>query len=334
MIKQPLYFTEIGRKDNQEDSIFPAPGQATAADRVLMVCDGMGGHADGEVASRCVAETVGRITSQQVDCTMEQMAETFDRALDEAYQEMDRLDAGESAKKMGTTLTFLAFCQDGALVAHIGDSRVYQFRPGVGIVMQTRDHSLVNDLVAAGEITEEEARTHPRRNVITRAIMPCHGDDDCKCRASKRMVTDVMKGDIFLLCCDGVVEEVDNQELTEVMLSGKSLQEKLDTLKSLCADRDTRDNYTCYLVEMEDGYDFVETAYAPQQVEIVATGAAPYRAEASASSRARKSGVMTLIYVLIIVISLLLTAFLVMKSCSDTHHDGWENAPLNGIIKR
>ena len=108
---------------------------------------------------------------------------------------------------MGTTLTFLAFCTDGVLVAHIGDSRVYQFRRGQGVVFRTRDHSLVEDLIAAGELTPDEARTHPRRNIITRAVQP---HQESPVRATFRVLTDVRRGDLFLLCSDGVTEQLED----------------------------------------------------------------------------------------------------------------------------
>lgn len=171
-IASPCCYAAVGKKENQEDSLFPLKGNATADTRVFMVCDGMGGHENGEVASACVAETMGRLTAQQPLGTTSEMQNAFEKALQETYQQLDLLDKSDSIRKMGTTLTFLALCTDGVLVAHIGDSRVYQVRPEQGVVFQTRDHSLVNDLVAIGELTEEQAKTYPHRNIITRAIQP------------------------------------------------------------------------------------------------------------------------------------------------------------------
>ena len=264
-ISLPVCFSEIGQKENQEDALYPPRELANAEQRVFVLCDGMGGHAHGEVASQCVAETVGSyvrdalsemaVGTQQrtVPCPMRQMREFFEEALNMAYAELDRRDdaARDEARNgatMGTTLTFLGICSDGLLAVHIGDSRIYQFRPGRGIVFRTRDHSLVSELVRAGEITEEEARTHPRRNVITRAVQP---HQEHPARATFDALTDVRQGDVLMLSCDGVTEQVTDGELAELMLQPWPLAERIDTLRKLCAKRHTRDNHTCWALELE-----------------------------------------------------------------------------------
>ena len=176
-ISTPQGFSELGQKPNQEDALYPALGHATSTTHVFVVCDGMGGHAHGEVASSCVAQAIGQHTTLPKPCSTQQMEQHFNEGLAEAYRQLDTLDkqfgdCNGGKATMGTTLTFLAICTDGILLAHIGDSRIYQFRQGKGVVYQTRDHSLVNDLIAAGELTEAEARTCPQRNVITRAVQP------------------------------------------------------------------------------------------------------------------------------------------------------------------
>lgn len=264
-ISLPVCFSEIGQKENQEDALYPPRELANAEQRVFVLCDGMGGHAHGEVASQCVAETVGSyvrdalsemaVGTQQrtVPCPMRQMREFFEKALEMAYAELDRRDdaardEARSGATMGTTLTFLGICSDGLLAVHIGDSRIYQFRPGRGIVFRTRDHSLVSELVLAGEITEEEARTHPRRNVITRAVQP---HQEHPARATFDALTDVRQGDVLMLSCDGVTEQVTDGELAELMLQPWPLAERIDTLRKLCAKRHTRDNHTCWALELE-----------------------------------------------------------------------------------
>lgn len=264
-ISPPQGFSEIGQKANQEDSLYPRLGQADDHQRVFLLCDGMGGHAHGEVASRCVADAVGTWVEQQLSvqakendasaslCTMQQMEQIFAEGLSRAYAQLDQLDDasaadGNSKSTMGTTLTFLAICADGMLVAHIGDSRIYQLRPDSGVVFQTRDHSLVNELLLAGEITEEEARTHPRRNVITRAVQP-HQDEPS--RPTFDRLTDIRRGDVLLLCCDGVTEQLSNADLEQLLLTAAPLAERIDSLRSLCAERHTRDNHTCRAFEVE-----------------------------------------------------------------------------------
>lgn len=248
-ISKPLCYSAQGHKQNQEDSLFPAIGEATERNRVFLVCDGMGGHENGEVASQCVAETIGQATSLLPLCSTAEMKVAFLEALEKAYNKLDELDHSTSIKKMGTTLTFLALCTDGALVAHIGDSRVYQLRPGEGIIFQTRDHSLVNELIASGELSEEEARTFPQRNVITRAVQP---HQEYKAKATFNHISDIKRGDLFFLCCDGVVEQLDNNALSRYLLNNKSLEERIVSIKKACETRNTQDNNTAYLIEVTD----------------------------------------------------------------------------------
>lgn len=248
-ISKPQCYSAIGKKPNQEDALYPRRGKATKDTHVFLVCDGMGGHENGEVASACVADTIGTLTSSLPRCTTDEMRLAFEDALSRAYQHLDELDNVESEKKMGTTLTFLALCADGVLVAHIGDSRVYQLRPGKGIVFQTRDHSLVNDLVASGEISEEEAQTHPQRNVITRAIQP---HQEYPAKPAYTVLTDVRRGDVFFLCCDGVVEQLDNKDLCTYLLEDDPVDERLAQIEQECKARGTRDNNTAYLIEVKE----------------------------------------------------------------------------------
>ncbi|MCQ2077674.1 MAG: protein phosphatase 2C domain-containing protein [Bacteroidaceae bacterium] len=251
-ISQPQCYSALGKKPNQEDSLYPLIGRATVDTRIFLVCDGMGGHEHGEVASACVAETIGKVTAEKPLCSAEDMRCEFEQALLQAYCNLDKLDCSESEKKMGTTLTFLAICSDGVFIAHIGDSRVYQLRQGKGVIFQTRDHSLVNDLIASGELTEKEARTFPQRNVITRAIQP---HQEYPAKATYNVITDIRKGDVFFLCCDGVVEQLENDDLSNYLLNRTSLKRRLTNLSNECESRGTKDNNTAYLIEIDSVYD-------------------------------------------------------------------------------
>lgn len=326
-IKQPLSFTQKGRKDKQEDSLFPLMGQATAETPVFLVCDGMGGHDHGEVASQCVAETMGKLTTSHAPCTTAEMKDAFNEALEQAYVALDESEPAGGTRTMGTTLTFLARCTDGILIAHIGDSRIYQLRPGKGIMFHTRDHSLVNDLVAAGEITEEEARTHPRRNVITRALMPCHGDETEMVSATFKAVTDIQAGDIFFMCCDGVIEKIDDNKLQEVLLADAPAQERMETLAKLCRDLDTRDNNTCYFIEI----DKAEGINADASVAITEASAESVR-EMRPLSPKRQQSKMYMLYALIAAVVCGLAMYFIFSSSSASEKSSKSNT--NGIIKR
>lgn len=247
-ISTPQCFSEIGEKTNQEDSLFPAMGEAMEKQRIFIVCDGMGGHDNGEVASKCVADTIGEMTSSVPACTTDEMKRIFEEALTEAYRRLDEMDKNEtSVKTMGTTLVFLAICTDGLLTAHIGDSRIYQIRKRRGVIFQTRDHSLVNDLLASGELDEKSARHFSQKNVITRAIQP---HQEYPAKATYNVITDVRKGDVFLLCSDGVVEKLENIELVMILLAKGKMSDRMERLKRICQKRATNDNHSCYAFEI------------------------------------------------------------------------------------
>lgn len=254
-IKQPLSFSEIGRKDNQEDFLWPLPNAVTVDDRVFLMCDGMGGHDNGELASKTAATALGKYLTSHPSPDGIVTKAMFEQALAYAYDELDKVDNG-AVKKMGTTMTCLVLHRGGALVAHIGDSRVYHIRPSFadehgrsGIIYQSADHSLVNDLLRSGEITEEEAADFPQKNVITRAMQP---HLERRYKADILNIDDVQAGDYFFLCCDGVLEQLTNDTLGEI-LKNQTLDDnaKINAIKKVC-DGKTHDNYTCWLIPVLD----------------------------------------------------------------------------------
>ncbi len=248
-IRQPLSFTEIGQKDNQEDYLFPS--RADEETRVFIMCDGMGGHDNGEVASMTAANALGNYLSS---CSAIDIP-VFETGLAKAYDALDNIDTN-SLKKPGTTMTCLCLNEDNYLVAHIGDSRIYHIRPSLynsetkrgGILYQSSDHSLVNDLLKAGELTEEEAKDFPQKNVITRAMQPHLAK---RYKADVYTFDDIKEGDYFFLCSDGILEQVSNEALCEVLAQDNLSDElKLAKIKSICANR-TKDNYTCWLIPID-----------------------------------------------------------------------------------
>lgn len=254
-IKQPLSFSEIGLKDNQEDFLWPLPNAVTVDDRVFLMCDGMGGHDNGELASKTAATALGKYLTSHPSPDGIVTKAMFEQALAYAYDELDKVDNG-AVKKMGTTMTCLVLHRGGALVAHIGDSRVYHIRPSLadehgrsGIIYQSADHSLVNDLLRSGEITEEEAADFPQKNVITRAMQP---HLERRYKADILNIDDVQAGDYFFLCCDGVLEQLTNDMLGNI-LKNQTLDDnaKINAIKKVC-DGKTHDNYTCWLIPVLD----------------------------------------------------------------------------------
>ena len=242
---------ELGQRQNQEDSLFPALGKSTPDDRLFVLCDGMGGHEKGEVASATVCETISSTILSAWNPNEALRDELFRQALSAAYDALDAKDNGEE-RKMGTTLTFLCLHANGATVAHIGDSRVYQLRPAskkspARIVFRTQDHSLVNDLVKIGEITEEEAKHHPQKNVITRAMQPCQ---EHRAKADIAHLTDIQPGDYFYMCSDGMLEEASDENILNIITkSNVTDEQKLEMLRQVT--EDNKDNHTAHLIHIE-----------------------------------------------------------------------------------
>ena len=240
----PLSFSEIGQKDNQEDFVFPSPSEVKQDDRVFILCDGMGGHSHGEIASRTVATALGQYMKWHFPSDGIMTKEVFNEGLNYAYEQLNLVD-DDAPKKMGTTLTFVCFHQDGCFCAHIGDSRIYIVRPSERrIVYRTEDHSLVNDLVRAGELTPEEAAAYPHKNVITRAMQP---NQKKPAKAEIHNIQDIQSGDYVFQCCDGVLENLDENTLIDILSTpGTSDVQKLAAIRNVCLGR-TKDNFTCYL---------------------------------------------------------------------------------------
>ena len=246
-IATPQTIHELGKRTNQEDALYPYVGQATVDNRVFIVCDGMGGHEKGEVASNTVCQTVAAYLNQHLAPGQLLEDSLLTAAIDNAYQELDSKDDG-SAKKMGTTFTFVGLHRGGATVAFIGDSRVYHIRPNARrVCMQTRDHSLVYDLYQAGEISFDEMATHPRKNIITKAMQP---GGDYRLQPDFVHITDVQAGDYFYLCSDGMLEQMTNEQLVDIFADRTTDEEKAQRL--IAATADNSDNHTAIFFRVEE----------------------------------------------------------------------------------
>lgn len=259
-IFQPLAIHELGQRANQEDNIYPQLGRATVADRLFLVCDGMGGHERGEVASNIVCQTIPQYFQQAGISPDKGLSDDDLRsAIEYAFQQLDRADDG-AMKKMGTTLTLLYMHRAGITCAHIGDSRIYHIRPisfpkigeagrglNGGLLFQSRDHSLVYDLYQSGEIAYEEMRTSPQKNIITRAMQP--GEDN-RVRADIVHITNVQPGDYFYLCTDGMLEEMENDELVDILSSNQTDEAKRKQL--IEATKNNHDNHSAYLIHVKE----------------------------------------------------------------------------------
>lgn len=250
-IRKPLGYSQIGRKDQQEDAVWPLFSDVTESNHCIVLCDGVGGSEHGEVASQTSSKVIGEYLSKVIAKSNYVCDEDVQDAVNMAYDKLEELDTDMSdggTVSMATTLTCVCFHTDGILAAHMGDSRIYHVRPGQGLLYQSADHSLVNALLQAGELTVEEAKVFPRKNVITKAIQP-HGNKRFK--AEVHQLTDVKSGDYIFLCCDGVLEQLSNERLVEILSLSCSDEEKIQLLDAESTGK-TKDNYTAYLIPIDN----------------------------------------------------------------------------------
>lgn len=246
-IDTPYAVHELGRRDNQEDSIYPKEDKASVSDRLFLVCDGMGGHANSEVASQMVCNMVSDylLSTHWADGILSDVI--IQNALTEVQEKLNSFDDG-SMKQMGTTFTLLCLHRGGATMAHIGDSRLYHIRPKERrILYKSRDHSLAYDLFLSGEITKEQMATFDRKNVITKAIMP---GSERQLKADIVHTTDIEPGDVFYLCSDGMLEQMDDAELVDFFSSGKFDNNKRQAL--IESTKNNKDNHSAWIVCIAD----------------------------------------------------------------------------------
>lgn len=239
--------TDVGRRrSGNEDSydIWVADGSGAehAADTLIVVCDGMGGSNAGEVASRMAAETVVRVFAEDTSGSASRaLARAIEVANDEVHEHSrSRVDLNG----MGTTCTAVALRGDEITVGHVGDSRAYLIRSG-RIRQITSDHSLVAQLVARGQITPAEAKTDPRRNVVTRSV----GVGPTVEVDAEQMPDPLVPGDTILVCSDGLHGQVSDDELAR-LASGESLDRACRELIALANERGGPDNITVALARL------------------------------------------------------------------------------------
>lgn len=239
--------SEQGKRANNEDNYYPRPEDEKPVKDLYMVCDGVGGAEKGEVASKIACSAIAhyfkRNKNEEIDDIFIQSSIVQAEAGMRTY-----IEHNPESRGMATTLTLLYFDKEQAVVAHCGDSRVYQIRDGE-ILHKTFDHSLVNELLASGAIKDEEAaRNHPRKNVITRALSG--GKEHTE--ADVTFITDVKKNDCFLLCSDGVLESVDDAKIKQLFVKENSAEFICNEIKELC-DGHSNDNFTAIIIKTEQG---------------------------------------------------------------------------------
>lgn len=224
--------TDVGKvRPNNEDNlacIFP---------QLYVIADGMGGHAAGELASSIVVQTAREkvLPDEPID---EMILKAIILQANEAILEKVRQD--QALAGMGSTATLLHIDGDMGYWAHVGDSRLYLCRADE-LRQVTRDHSLVSSLVESGSITLEEARVHPQRNVITRAVGV---ERDLQVDTGSFSLE---AGDVLLLCSDGLTSVMENDEIRDVLISS-TVQDKATVLIERALAAESRDNISAIVL--------------------------------------------------------------------------------------
>lgn len=238
--------TDIGHQRAENQDSYRAGRQAD--DTVwAVVCDGMGGANGGKVASTIATATLEEWFVERIDDarTAEELRECILRGIQLANSAIHATaQDNASLAGMGTTIVCVVARDDEMQVAHVGDSRVYLMRGGV-LRLLTRDHSVVQQMLEDGSITEQEAFYHPKRNIITRVLGI---EEDV---LVDWMRVPVRSGDVALLCSDGLSTYVPDSEIAQT-LTETSFYDLPDALIDKALDAGGVDNVTVLLVQMQD----------------------------------------------------------------------------------
>ena len=243
MVIHMISGTDVGLKRTQnQDYCFPLPGSVETSDNnpLMIVADGMGGLASGEIASKTAVDSISsKLLDDSTDLESNNektLLDLLSRCLNNANQKICDLGDENLRGAMGTTCTLGLVVKDKLYLAHIGDSRAYLYREGI-LTQITQDHSLVAEQLSAGYITEEEADNHPQKNIITRAL-------GIEREISPQInALELQSGDKLLLCSDGLHGLVPNTEISDLLLK-ESITDTVDSLISRANDLGGDDNIT------------------------------------------------------------------------------------------
>jgi protein phosphatase len=237
------FLHERGKRPYNEDSLYPTGRHVSQPGNVFMVCDGVGRSNRGDVASQevCARFPKHYLLSQQGD-PLARLKEAL-RSTEADLREVIANDP--SLIGTATTLTFADITPADPVVAWIGDSRVYHIRDG-RVLFVTADHSVVAELIARGEVSVEEARHHPKRHVITRAVT-----GESPADISFARLDNVLPCDYIMLCSDGVSGALDDGFIERFFRSDQTVARITEEVDRLCRTHST-DNYTMWLLKVDD----------------------------------------------------------------------------------
>lgn len=233
--------SDIGkRRKLNQDYVYTSEQPVGPVPNLFIVADGMGGHNAGDLASRLAVNTIVEVIAASQEKELEDM---FEAAIELANRKVyDHACRNPELEGMGTTVV-AATCSDGMLfVANVGDSRLYMVGRH-GMKQVTRDHSWVEEMVRRGGLGKEEARNHPDRNIITRAV----GAEE-KVKPDFFRV-ELKEGDMVLMCTDGLTNMLEDEEIRMALDGARDLVEQAETLVRRANENGGRDNISVILIQ-------------------------------------------------------------------------------------
>ena len=239
--------TDVGLKRNMnQDFVYASDQKVGCLDNLYIVADGMGGHNAGDMASRCAVETIVDYIGSAAAAPPVRLLTEAVKAANEAVYERSTTD--RKLEGMGTTLVAATVQKNCLYVANVGDSRLYILDEDE-IVQITRDHSLVEEMVRAGQLAREKARNHPEKNVITSAVgMKTLPRIDC-------FDASLYPGDIILMCSDGLTNMLEDEQILRFVHAKENLSEAAQKLIDEANRNGGSDNISVILASPDEGED-------------------------------------------------------------------------------
>ena len=232
-------FSKQGKRDNNEDYVL-FKEEYNPDSRFIILCDGMGGHGHGEVASQTVADTVFEylksLRKEEYD------SQDLQDAVNVAQSTLTAVNTFDDKKSMGTTLIVAVINKMNILVGHIGDSRCYLFDENGLKKFRTKDHSKVAEAIDAEILTEEEAFDNSHKNLLTRCVMA--GKTNVQIEVDNLQIEN---NDRMLLCSDGINDAMRDKEIEESIIN-RNVTNALDIIDSICSEK-SGDNYSAIIVD-------------------------------------------------------------------------------------
>ncbi|MCL2415995.1 MAG: Stp1/IreP family PP2C-type Ser/Thr phosphatase [Defluviitaleaceae bacterium] len=242
-MKHGIGKTDTGKtRTRSEDSIFVENKAVNPLKNLYILADGMGGHNAGDVASKSAVKFLCEYLQNNTSHIYIQdlLADALRYANEKVHLKSNE---DSELRGMGTTLIVCCYDENNFYFAHVGDSRLYVMKDNSEIEQITRDHSLVNEMVVRGMITKEEARNHPQRNVVTRAV----GTDYAVAIDKGYRPLENIRN--ILICSDGLTDMVTDEEIADIMNSGADADNILNDLINAANENGGLDNISVILIE-------------------------------------------------------------------------------------